>query len=154
MKRLSTYLTISLLFTLLLVASCKDSKKEESTNDTTETVETGQTQMKKVMDIHDEVMPKMRLLGQMTQKLQSEADSTTTRGQEALSIIGELKDAYDSMNNWMVGFGDRFTPDEILDGAELSAEKQQWLNEEEEKVKVVRDKINGSLQKAEAFLGS
>ena len=139
MKRLSTYLTISLLFTLLLVAACKDSKKEESTNDTTETVETGQTQMKKVMDIHDEVMPKMRLLGQMTQKLQSEADSTTTRGQEALSIIGDLKDAYDSMNSWMVGFGDRFTPDEILDGAELSAEKQQWLNEEEEKVKVVRD---------------
>ena len=154
MKRLSTYLTISLLFTLLLVASCKDSKKEESTNDTTETVETGQTQMKKVMDIHDEVMPKMRLLGQMTQKLQSEADSTTTRGQEALSIIGDLKDAFDSMNNWMVGFGDRFTPDEILDGAELSSEKQQWLNEEEEKVKVVRDKINGSLEKAEAFLGS
>ena len=154
MKRLSTYLTTSLLFTLLLVAACRDSKKEESTNDTTEITETGQTQMKKVMDIHDEVMPKMRLLGQMTQKLQSEADSTTTRGQEALTIIGDLKDAYESMNNWMVEFGDRFTPDEILEGAELSAEKQQWLNEEEEKVKVVRNKINGSLEKAEVFLGS
>lgn len=154
MTRLSTFLKISLLFTLLLVTGCKNSNKEESPNDAKEVVETGQAQMKKVMGIHDEVMPKMRLLGQMTQKLQSETDSATTRGQEALNIIGDLKEAYDSMNQWMVGFGDRFTPDEILDGAVLDAQKREWLNEEEAKVKVVRDKINSSLEKAEAFLGS
>jgi hypothetical protein len=154
MKRLSTLLNISLVLSLLVVIACKQDKKNAKVEDPKEVVETDQTQMKKVMDIHDEVMPKMRLLGQMTQKLQPEADSTTTRGREALSIIGDLKDAYDSMNNWMVGFGNRFTPDEILDGAELSSEKKEWLKEEEVKVKVVRDKINGSLEKAEAFLGA
>ena len=46
----------------------------------------------------------------------------------------------------------RFDHEEILEGKELTEEKQQWLDEEEEKVKVVKEKINGSIARAEALL--
>jgi len=56
------------------------------------------------------------------------------------------------MMDWMKDFGDRFNHEEILEGKELTEEKQQWLNEEEEKVKEVKEKINGSIARAEALL--
>jgi hypothetical protein len=54
--------------------------------------------------------------------------------------------------DWMKEFGDRFNHDEIMNGKELSVEKQQLLDEEEEKVKVVKEKINGSIERAQALL--
>jgi len=64
----------------------------------------------------------------------------------------DLQDANTAMMDWMKDFGDRFNHEEILNGKELSEEKQQWLDEEEEKVKVVKEKINGSIERAEALL--
>ena len=54
----------------------------------------------------------------------------------------------------MQGFGNRFDSEEILNGKTLSEEKKQWLNEEEEKVKIVKEKINTSITNAEALLGN
>ena len=61
---------LSILAAALLISSisCKDEKKEAAT--------TSNEQMKKVMAIHDEVMPKMSVMGSIVGELSSKEDST------------------------------------------------------------------------------
>ena len=107
--------------------------------------------MKKVMAIHDEVMPKMSTIGKLVGEIKPKVDSTEM-GQNYEVAMKDLQEANRAMMDWMKDFGDRFDHEEILEGKELSEEKQQWLDEEEEKVKVVKDKINGSIELAQALL--
>lgn len=138
MKKFQAILICSVLF---LSFSCKEEKKstEES------------SQMKKVMAIHDEVMPKMSTIGKLVGEIKPKVDSTEM-GQDYEVAMKDLQEANRAMMDWMKDFGDRFDHEEILEGKELSEEKQQWLDEEEEKVKVVKDKINGSIERAQALL--
>ena len=138
MKKLFSILTCTVLF---LSFSCKQEKK----------VAEGPTQMEKVMAIHDEVMPKMGTIGKLVGELKAKVD-TTEMGQKYEVAMKDLQDANTAMMDWMKDFGDRFNSDEILNGKELSEEKQQWLDEEEAKVKEVKEKINGSIERAEALL--
>ncbi|BFP41536.1 hypothetical protein FGF1_23810 [Flavobacteriaceae bacterium GF1] len=108
--------------------------------------------MQNVMAIHDEVMPKMGKLGKLVGELKSKVDTTET-GKQYEVAMKDLQDAHDSMMDWMRGFGDRFDSDEILKGKELTPQKQKWLDEEEEKVKAMREQINSSIERAEALLG-
>ncbi len=149
----SKFLTFCFLVFTLAFVSCKDDNKQKEGSQQ-EQVDDSSAQMKEVMAIHDEVMPKMSELNAMIVKLEAEVDSTTARGQEAATIVFELQDAYKSMMTWMKDFSQGFTTEEIMDGSELNEEKKQLLNQEEEKVRIVRDKINGSLEKAKSFLNS
>lgn len=136
-------ITILLAATLVLLSlSCKEQKKEES-----------DLQMKQVMAIHDEVMPKMGKLGQLVGKLKPMADSLGLESPQG-KAMKDLQEANMSMMDWMQGFGDRFDSDEIMKGKELSDEKKKWLDEEEEKVSLVKEKINSSIANAEALLDS
>lgn len=133
-----------LLLTLIVsvVSSCKE--KAEKTSPKNE-------QMTKVMAIHDEVMPKMSVLGNLIGELSSKEDSTTS-GERYQNASKDLQAAHKAMMDWMQGFGKRFDPDEILNGKALTSQKQLWLNEEEEKVKALRDQINSSIKMAEELL--
>lgn len=133
---------LTLLVSLLLVLStgCKPEKKN-----------TDLTQMERVMAIHDSVMPKMKTIGKLVGRLKPLSDSTE-EGIAYQLAMKDLQEANTAMMDWMKGFGDRFDSGEILNGDPLSEEKQSWLAEEEVKVKVVRDKINGSIERAEALL--
>mgnify|MGYP003635111070 FL=1 len=137
MKKLFTLLTI---VGLLSVTSCKESKKAEETS-----------RMEQVMDIHNEVMPKMGTLGKLVGQLKPMADSLGAESIEA-KAMKDLQQANKSMMDWMQGFGNRFDPEEIMNGKELSEEKEQWLKEEEVKVKKVKEDINSSIQRAEEIL--
>ena len=137
MKKLFTLLTIA---GLLSAISCKDSKKMDEP-----------TRMEQVMDIHDEVMPKMGTLGKLVGQLKPMADSLGAESIEA-KAMKDLQQANKSMMDWMQGFGNRFDSEEIMNGKELSEEKEQWLKEEEEKVKKVKEDINASIQRAEEIL--
>lgn len=121
--------------------SCKEEKKAPE----------GPTQMEQVMAVHDEVMPKMGTLGKLVGELKEKVD-TTEVGQQYEKAMKDLQKANRAMMNWMKNFGDRFDSDEILYGKELSEQKQQWLNEEEEKVNALKEQINGSIERAEALL--
>ncbi|NAS12622.1 hypothetical protein [Poritiphilus flavus] len=126
---------------LLLGGSCKqkaESEKEPS-------------QMDQVMAIHDEVMPKMSTIGKLVKELKPRADSTEM-GMKYDKAMKDLQASHKSMMDWMKGFGDRFEPAEILDGKELTEQKQLWLDEEEIKVKEMRDQINTSIANAEKLL--
>ena len=127
---------------LVFSFSCKQEKKEAVQSD----------QMQNVMAIHDEVMPKMGKLGKLVGELKSKVD-TTEIGKQYEVAMKDLQNAHDSMMDWMRGFGDRFDSDEILNGKELTPQKQKWLDEEEEKVKAMREQVNSSIERAEALLG-
>jgi len=135
MKRLVLLVSIALT---AIIYSCAEKKNN--------------TQMKEVMAIHDEVMPKMSNLGSLVGELNSKENDSTELGLEYRQARKDLQAAHKSMMDWMQDFGNRFTPDEILNGKELSEQKKQWLDEEEEKVKALRKQINSSIAQAEKLL--
>lgn len=132
---------VFLLSILFVSYSCKNEKKEAESP----------TQMERVMAIHDEVMPKMGILAKYTAELKAKVD-TTEMGKEYEIAMKELQNANKSMMDWMMGFGNRFDSDEILNGKELSEQKKEWLDEEEIKVNQLKEVINTSLKKAESLL--
>jgi hypothetical protein len=140
MKKLFSILAVVLLISSI---SCKDEKKEAT--------KASNEQMKKVMAIHDEVMPKMSAMGSIVGELSSKEDSTEI-GLQYKAARRDLQDAHKAMMDWMQGFGNRFDSDEILNGKELTEQKQIWLDEEEEKVKALREQINSSIENAEKIL--
>lgn len=124
-----------LAIVLISFISCKEDKK----------VAKELTQMEQVMAIHDEVMPKLSTINSLHNKLDDTRDKMAKK---------DLADARAGMMDWMRGFGERFNGEEILNGKALSPEKQEWLDEEEAKVKTMRDKINNSIKNAETILTS
>lgn len=129
----------AIVFTFSL--ACKEEKKASPKSN----------QMKEVMAIHDEVMPKMGKIGRLVGQLRKKIDSDQG-GAEEKKAMEDLQDANKSMMDWMQDFGKRFDYDEISEKKALTDEKKQWLNEEEERVKIVADKINSSIANAEALL--
>lgn len=130
-----------LLFVLGILAITTTSCKEEKDS----------PKMKEVLAIHDEVMPKMTELGNLVGELSSKEDSTALGMQYKEARI-ELQAAHKSMMDWMQNFGNRFTPDEVLNGKELTDQKKLWLDEEEKKVLTLRQQVNSSIEKAKKLL--
>ena len=93
----------------------------------------------------------MGTLAKYTAELKAKVD-TTEMGKEYEIAMKELQNANKSMMDWMMGFGNRFDSDEILNGKELSEQKKEWLDEEEIKVNQLKEEINTSLKKAESLL--
>jgi hypothetical protein len=98
-------------------------------------------------------MPKMGKLGSLVGELNSKENDSTEIGRQYREARIDLQEANEAMMDWMQNFGNRFTPDEILNGAELSEQKKQWLDEEEEKVKALKEQISTSIENAENLLG-
>ena len=136
--------TVVLVYILaLFIFSCKEEKKDVAPVE--------RTQMQQVMDIHDEVMPKMGVLGSLARKMKGKAD-TTAIGLKYSAAQEDLEAAHTEMMDWMTGFGERFDSSEIMKGKALTEQKQKWLNEEEAKVKALRKHINSSIARAETLL--
>lgn len=128
------------LVILTSFASCKQETKASET-----------TQMEEVMAVHDEVMPKMSTISKLVADLKPLAESSGADSEYA-SAMKDLQAAHKSMMDWMKGFGERFDSDEILKGKALTPEKQEWLDEEEVKVKSMRDQVNSSIENAQQLL--
>lgn len=137
MKKYIFFFT-SLLLTITF--SCKDNPKSNAP-----------TQMQEVIAVHDEVMPKMGTIGKLIRQLDAkikESDSSDV----LVKASQDLREANKAMMDWMKGFSNRFDTDEIMKGKTLTEEKKQFLNEEEAKVKALRDHINTSIKNAEKLL--
>ena len=132
---------ILLLVMISLTLSCKNEPKETKKL----------TRMERVIAVHDEVMPTMGAIGKLISALETKVDSSVIGKQNKIAK-DDLEEAYNYMMDWMKGFGERFDSEEILEGKTLSKQKADWLIEEEEKVNIMRDKINSSIAKAEALL--
>ena len=108
--------------------------------------------MENVMTIHDEVMNKMGDIVSLVGKLQSSTIDSSSVGKAKLVAIEDLRTSNKAMADWMQGFGERFTADEMMKGKKLSVQKQQWLAEEEIKVVQLRDQVNNSIATAQKLL--
>lgn len=107
--------------------------------------------MDRVMAVHDEVMPKMGQIGNLVAELKAKVD-TTASGKPYGTAMEDLQGAHAAMMDWMTNFGERFDHGEITGNTELNAQKQEWLDQEEEKVQALKEQINGSIERAEALL--
>lgn len=130
------------LFSLLI--SCQSKTEQTSAED--------QINMKMVMEVHDQAMPQMGALAQLTARIKTQRDLDTT-DLALTQSMKDLQEAHTLMMDWMKGFGAQFTAEEIMKGASLSPEKQVLLNQEYEKVLQVQQAMQQSMARARAILG-
>lgn len=102
-----------------------------------------ETLKKKVMDAHDEVMPKMGTLRktakELTEKSLGNSDSLML-----MESAMKISTANDNMMNWMRGFDPNF--------GESEAEKIDYLKKELVKIEKVRDDMNATLTAGKKLL--
>jgi len=136
--------TISVVLVLFMFfQACKNETKEAKEK----------TRMERVMQVHDDLMPKMGDIGKLISAIEPKIDSTEI-GQTYQVAKDSLVAAYDYMMDWMKGFGEKFESAEVLEGKALSSEKEALLIEEEKKVNTMKAMMLGSIENAETLLGT
>jgi len=147
MKNNVKYLSIA----LILLTGCGNSHQHED-NDQDEAASTNspnQALYDQVMDIHDEVMPKSDEIYTLKKEIQDKIAApnlAADKKKQLDQLIAELDSADHSMMDWM----HKFKPLPDSANQELARE---YLENEMERIKKVREQINGSLQKAKDELG-
>ncbi len=129
----------------VLLMSCNQLSQEEQKFDAL---------MQEVIDVHDEVMPKMGEISSLIRELESKID-TTEQGKSYANAQQDLKDAYDFMMTWMGDFSNTFPDHEDdgdIDSTKLSTQ-MKLLQKEEVKVIQLKDQINSSIENAKKLLG-
>jgi hypothetical protein len=128
-----------------LSACTQSSKHEHHTNDTASTDSPNAALYDQVMDIHDEIMPRVEDIYQLKKQLQDKIASTTDlasdKKQELEQIIAQLDSADSSMMDWM----HTFNP--MPDSADQE-KARAYLESEIEKIKKVKELMNESIEKA------
>lgn len=124
--------------------SCNEVSKEEQEFDAL---------MQNVIDVHDEVMPKMGTLSSLIKELEPKIDTTTT-GQSYAKAQQDLKNSYDFMMEWMSDFSTKFPHGEEnkVDDIEKFTAKKKLLQEEKIEVTKLKDQINSSIDAAKQLL--
>jgi cell division FtsZ-interacting protein ZapD len=135
----------SLLFLLLISFSCTshNTQKEENLK-------------KEIMDIHDEVMPKMGNIYNLKKELEKNREYLTSDSipsntpkistSDLDSLLEALENADESMMSWMRSYNK-------FDDENLSHEEQmEYLQKEKEKIETVRLKMISSIKEAENLL--
>jgi len=138
------FIPVLTIIASLLIFSCNQLSKEEQEFDAL---------MQKVIDVHDEVMPKMGTMSSLIKDLESKID-TTAVGQSHAKAQKELKDSYDFMMDWMEDFTSKFPHGEEnkADDMEKFTAKMKTLQEEEIEVNKLKDQINSSIDNAKKLL--
>lgn len=131
------------LFSISLVVwSCKSKDAEREAVEGSEKTPT-EIMDEKIMEIHDEVMPKMGELYRHKKRLTQKLDSASTEQKQKIEVaIQELDSAMTGMNVWMR----QYKPDSA------DVEKaQEYFDSEMKKVSKVKDDILKSLEDASKF---
>lgn len=134
----------SILTLLVVLISCNQLSKEEQEFDIL---------MQKVIDVHDEVMPKMGEMSSLIKELETKID-TTAQGESYAKAQRDVKNAYDFMMSWMSEFSDTFPhqkEDQKVDEEKMSSQ-MKLLKEEEIKVNKLKNQINTSIENAKQIL--
>ncbi|WP_025743353.1 hypothetical protein [Aquimarina pacifica] len=125
--------------------SCNDNAKKEKEFDDL---------MQQVIDVHDEVMPKIGNIGSLIKKLEAKVD-TTAASAPYIKAQEDLKGSYDFMMEWMQDFSKKFPYNEEItaDDKEKFEAKMKTLKEEEIEVNTLKEQINSSIDNAKRLLG-
>jgi len=145
------YLLI-VLATLSVMSCTRSGDHSTMGHDTEQTQEEGPNQAlyNQMMDVHDEVMPRMGEIMGLKRKLQeqitSSPDLTVERKQELENIIFNLDSASNSMMSWMHRIHE-FNP--MADSVDQE-KAREYLETEMEEIRKVKELINESIDKAKA----
>ena len=140
-----------LVVALFLLAACgKSSQHAHHDEGNPDSANPNQALYDQVMGIHDEVMPKSdeiyKLKKEIQDKIASSKSLSADKKKELDLIVAELDSADHSMMDWM----HKFKPLPDSANQELARE---YLENEIERIKNVRELIKSSLQKAKDELG-
>ena len=134
------YLLLVVPMFLMAIVSCKEEAKDASAE-----------QMKEVLAVHDEVMPKMGTISKLVGQLKPKVDSTE-QGKLYEKAMKDLQESNAEMMEWMKRFGNRFEPDEIMNGKALTPEKKRWLKEEKQQIEALKQNVEVNISEAETLL--
>ncbi|WP_378184951.1 hypothetical protein ACE939_08790 [Aquimarina sp. W85] len=141
---IKTSTLVFIVTAFITLVSCNTLSKEEQAFD---------AKMQEIVNVHDEVMPKMGEMSALIKNLESKID-TTAATQKYKVAQQNLKDGYDFMMEWMSDFSQKFPHDEKNKkySKEELASKMKMLDEEETEVKKLKDHINSSIENAKSVL--
>ena len=136
-----------LLLAVLLLAACGKPSEHSDHDDSSEGDNPNEALYNQVMDVHDEVMPKMEDIYKLKKDLQEQIattpDMVVERKRQLEAIISNLDSANNAMMDWMHKFSP--LPDSI------DQEKaREYLESEIERIREVKELMNESIEKAEA----
>lgn len=144
------------LLALLSIMSCSKSSEHSGMNHGAErTQEEGPNQAlyNQMMDVHDEVMPKMddimKLKRELQEQIANTPDMMVERKQELERVISNLDSASTSMMNWMHRIHE-FDP--LADSVDQE-KAREYLESEMEEIRKVKELINESIEKAKSEAG-
>lgn len=139
--RYSIYFAVLSLI-VLMFSTCGPSGNKEAETDEI---------YREVMEIHDEVMPKMQDIMNLKEKMRIKIDSMASSGVDQSAIdkmekmITQLDEADEAMMNWMRNFN--------TDYEEMSKEEiTNYLNEQKEEITEVKDQMQTAIKEAESML--
>ncbi len=135
------------LISTLMVAGCGQPASQGSDNGNDDGVEGNPNQAlyDQVMDIHDEVMPKMedlyKIKSQLQEKIANSPDMVKERKVALEKMILELDEASNAMMDWM----HQFNP--LPDSAD-EEDSRAYLETQMEKIKKVKEEMLTTLERA------
>lgn len=135
----------------LIILSCgKTSDHNDHDQGTSENSDNpNQALYDQVMDIHDEVMPKMEDMYKLKKDLQDKIANSPAmveeQKKELEGMIANLDSASNAMMDWMHNFNP--LPDSVDQEA-----AREYLENEMERIKKVRDQTNETLEKAKTIV--
>jgi hypothetical protein len=146
---MKTIFKLSSLLLLVLLYACGQKSHEhghehEHAHDAADTSANAKL-YSDVMAIHDEVMPKMGDIYTLKEGLKKKLEDNTEgdKKSEIESTITKLDEADKAMRVWMR----EFKPEDITD----EAKKREYLDNEMEKVKKVREDMLAAIEQAKAL---
>jgi len=144
------------LLAIFSIMSCSRSSDHSGMNHNDEqTQDEGPNQAlyNQMMDVHDEVMPKMddimKLKRELQEQIANTPDMVVERKQELERVISNLDSASNSMMSWMHRIHE-FDP--LADSVDQE-KAREYLESEMEEIRKVKELINESIEKAKAEAG-
>lgn len=138
--------SLLLLLALVVFTACKE-KTEKTESDATNEP----TQMEEIVAVHDELMPKMSEISLLITQLEERMDSTQADSIRQV-VVMDLKSANEAMMTWMMDFSNDYDSEEVMEGKELTPEKEALLDTYTSSVMELKDKMEGAMERAQALL--
>ena len=144
---------ILFFFILIAVSSCKeDPNVAAEQEELTEKTEAFENLKEEAIVVHDEIMPKMGQLMELSEQMQNKITADSTN-QEYAQAKMKLNEAHDGMMEWMRDYSEKF-PYGSESPATLEAFKEQMpiLKSEVKEIKALKADTDQAISTSKALL--
>ncbi len=133
----------------LFSVACQNNTKQEEVGQEKDAEQLSPREVlyNEVMQVHDEVMPRMSDIMSLSKRLKAVAATEGTDAEKASELRTNLEVAGESMMNWMRNFNPDFEN-------QTSEEAMDYLKIEKERISAVKEGMETAIDQAESFLQS